>query len=143
MAVPQDARDMVICVPPRHWLIQPGDPAAQADPGVPDRVWNETETQQLLELFREGQRPSEIGEVLSIAERDVVVRLLRILMNAQGRLDDESLAFRSGEAYSRDDQIRLRAMYADGCSLMEISQALGRSPLGAGWKLLSMGLPAR
>lgn len=143
MAVPQDARDMVICVPPRHWLIPPGDPDAQAGPGAPERVWNETETQQLLDLFREGQKLSEIGEVLKIDERDVVVRLLRILMNAHGILDDEVLAFRSGEAYSRDDQIRLRAMHADGCSLAEISQALGRSQLGAGWKLLSMGLPAR
>lgn len=143
MAVPQDARDMIICVPPRHWLIQPGDPTDQADPGPPDRVWSETETQQLLDLFRAGQRLSEIGEALSVAERDVVVRLLRILMNTQGSLDDESLAFRAGEAYSRDDQIRLRAMYADGRSLTDISQALGRSQLGAGWKLLSMGLPER
>ena len=143
MAGLQEAHDTVICVPPRHCLIQPGDPGDRTDPGVPDRTWKAAETQHLLGLFREGKALSEIGAALDVEERDAVVQLLRILMNAQGNLDDEQLAFRSGEAYSREDQIRLRRMYADGRSLVDIAQELGRSQLGAGWKLLSMGLAAQ
>lgn len=143
MAGLQEAHDMVICVPPRHCLIQPGDPNDRTDPDVPDRTWKAAETLHLLDLFREGKALSEIGAVLDVGERDAVVQLLRILMNALGNLGDEQLASRSGEAYSREDQIRLRRMYADGCSLADIAQELGRSQLGAGWKLLSMGLGAQ
>jgi len=135
-----DYEQYPVCMPPREWLVYPVEPARPTEPEIPEPLWTHAETADLLALYG-GMELDEIADFLGLETRDVVIRLLRVLFAAEGRLDDESLAPRSGESYSRDDLILLRSLYTDGQGLAMISDALGRSPLGAGWKLLSMGLP--
>lgn len=73
--------------------------------------------------------------------RHIVTRLVRLMFGARGCLDDENTAPLSGEAYSREDQQLLRGMFLQGSSLAVIAEALGRTRLGAGWKLLSLQIP--
>jgi hypothetical protein len=76
-----------------------------------------------------------------IETRQIVIRLIRLMFGVQGYLDDENTAQMSGDAYTQEDQQLMRGMYLRGNSLPDIADALGRTMLGAGWKLLSMQLP--
>lgn len=69
------------------------------------------------------------------------VRLVRLMFGVEGILDDEEAAPRSGQAYSANEQRLMRSMYKQGRTLGEIAGAMGRTPLGVGWKMLSQNIP--
>lgn len=115
-----------ICVPPRAYL---------------ERVWNRDETRQLLRRYDEGCWIYELESECGIETRQIVLRLIRVVFGVRGVIDDESFAPRSGESYTREEQQLLRSRYAAGDPLPDIADAVGRSVLGAGWKLFSLRVP--
>ncbi|WP_449373986.1 hypothetical protein [Arthrobacter psychrolactophilus] len=117
---------MPICVPPRAQL---------------ERVWNRAETRQLLRRYAEGFSIYELESECGIETRQIVLRLIRVVFGVRGVLDDESSAPRSGEGYTREEQQILRSRYAAGDPIPDIAAAVGRSALGAGWKLFSLHVP--
>lgn len=106
-----------------------------------ERQWSRAETAQMLQLYWKGCSIYCLEEECGIALRQIVVRLLRLLFGAEGILDDEESAWRSGEAYSAGEQRLMRSMYKEGRALGEIAGAMGRTPLGVGWKMLSQNIP--
>ncbi|MDD0859378.1 hypothetical protein NHF46_19975 [Arthrobacter alpinus] len=130
-----------ICVPPREWLEIDVPDFPPAD-DLQERGWAHAETSKVLRLYDAGYSIYDLEAESGIEIRHVVIQMIRLMFGAQGYLDDENTAPKSGEVYSREDQQLLRSMYLQGGSLSEIAQALGRTMLGAGWKLLSLQIPA-
>lgn len=106
-----------------------------------ERVWIHSETSKVLRLYSTGCSILDLEAASGIEVRHIMIQMIRLIFGAQGYLDDENTAPKSGEGYSRDDQELMRYMYLQGRSLSEIAQALGRTMLGAGWKLLSLQIP--
>lgn len=106
-----------------------------------ERTWTRVETATVLRLYDAGCSIYDLEAASGIELRHIVTRLVRLMFGARGCLDDENTAPLSGEAYSREDQQLLRGMFLQGSSLAVIAEALGRTRLGAGWKLLSLQIP--
>lgn len=135
-----EAWDGPICVPPRDaWeVVVPDFPPMDE---LQERQWFRPETAKVLRLYRDGCSIYDLEDECGIALRHIVVRLLRLIFAVEGCLDDEETAPRSGEAYTAEDQRIMRSMHRQGRAPADIAQAVGRTPLGAGWKMLSLRIP--
>lgn len=129
-----------ICVPRREWLeiAVPDFPPADERR---ERTWTRAETANVIRLYDAGCSIYDLEDASGIELRHVVIRLVRLIFGAQGCIDDENTAPLSGEAYSREEQQLMRGMFLQGSSLAVIAEALGRTQLGVGWKLLSLQIP--
>ncbi|WP_349827055.1 gamma-glutamyl-gamma-aminobutyrate hydrolase family protein [Brevibacterium litoralis] len=87
---------------------------------------------------RRGSTGPVITEAMEIDERQVVVCLVRLLMTAEGPIDDENRA-RAGQYYTSEERRRLEEMFRAGKDLPTLAVVFERSQVGIAWKLLAEG----
>lgn len=135
-----DVDQIPICVPPRE---RP-DPVVTVCPPRRDlweKEWTHAETAGVLKAYDQGVSVYDLEASCGLELEQIVTRLIRVIFGVQGDLGDEGAAVNSGESYSAQDLEVMRDMYEDGGGLTVIATMLGRTPLGAGWKMLALGIP--
>ena len=101
-----------------------------------ERTWSRNEERQLIELLDEGVKIEQIGQRLRIDQRQVAIRLVRLVLGATGELDDHLRAARHGSRYDKQEIAKIRADLLSQRPLIEIAQSVDRTPLGVGWRII-------
>jgi hypothetical protein len=129
-----------VCVPPRK---RPDVVVTVCPPhrNLFEKEWTHAETARVLQAYDQGVSIYELEAICGIELEQIVTRLIRLIFGMQGDLGDESAAVNSGESYTAQDLVLMRDVYENGGSLAVIATTLGRTPLGAGWKMLALGIP--
>ncbi|ALE07199.1 hypothetical protein AL755_19810 [Arthrobacter sp. ERGS1:01] len=136
--------EIPVCVPPRRPR-KSQDVVVTVWPTYLDsfeRDWTHAETVQVLELYDQGVDLYSLEEICGLEVEQIVTRLIRLIFGIQGSLGDENAVANSGKPYSPQGQEMLRTGWRNGESLDVLAARLGRTPLGAGWKMLALGIPA-
>lgn len=107
------------------------DPHAESE-----RVWSKGETARAVALYRSGKSLVPIALAMKIDQRQVAIRLIRVLFAFDGELEDMKAAPRHGMKYS-DEEVSKMQSYSDaGSSIQDIAMAVERTVLGVGWRML-------
>jgi hypothetical protein len=79
---------------------------------------------------------------MRIDQREVAIRLIRLLLSPSGNIADESGCPRHGKKYDTDEVLRIEDLHKGGLRLRSIANEVGRTQLGVGWKLLNLHVPS-
>lgn len=101
-----------------------------------ERPFTEEEDKLLLELQAAGGKIWSIANGMGIDQRQIAIRLIRLLIVPHGPINDESAALNNGAAYADGEKDQIEREYLDGVSVEEIAQRHGRTVLAIGWLLL-------
>jgi hypothetical protein len=101
-----------------------------------ERRWTSLDDKALVEVYRRERRMAAIAEELRVDQRQVAIRLTRVLFEASGDLDDESQAPLHGRRWSRDEQEAVLVSFDHGATLGRIAGSVGRTPLAVAWRIL-------
>lgn len=101
-----------------------------------ERVWSADEDAQLTESYRRHRKMAAVAEELRVDQRQVAIRLTRLLFEQEGDIDDETKAPMHGRRWSKDEQHAVFRAYGAGESLTRVASSVGRTPLAVGWRLL-------
>ena len=100
-----------------------------------DKAWSAEEDHNLLSTYC-AERSISISAVrLKVDQRQVAIRLVTLLMDPAGEIDDGSAAS-FGKAYGAQDTKEIVESWRSGRRLPAIARNFNRSQLGIGWKLL-------
>ncbi|MET3946820.1 hypothetical protein ABIB49_001519 [Arthrobacter sp. UYCu512] len=103
-----------------------------------ERVWAREELIRMLDLYENRQGVAAIAQAMRIDQRQVAIRLLRILFQPAGDIDDATAAPRYGKNYSKSETEELLNLFHKGASIVQIAGKVSRTPLGAAWKLFNL-----
>lgn len=101
-----------------------------------ERTWSRTEERRLIELLDEGVKIEQIAQQMRIDQRQVAIRLVRLVFGTTGDLDDELRAARHGTRYDKQEVAKIRAEFLSQRPLVEIAHSVDRTPLGVGWRII-------
>lgn len=107
------------------------DPHAESE-----RVWSEEETARAVALYRSGKAMVPIALAMKIDQRQVTIRLIRVLFSFDGELEDLKAAPRHGKKYSDEEVSKMRSYFDAGVPIKDIAMAVERTVLGVGWRML-------
>lgn len=101
-----------------------------------ERRWTASEDKALVDAYRRERRMAAIAEEIRVDQRQVALRVTRLLFDASGDLDDESQAPLHGRRWSRDEQQAVLLSFDRGETLSRIAASVGRTPLAVAWRIL-------
>ena len=78
---------------------------------------------------------------MRIDQREVAIRLIRLLLFPSGNIEDEKDSPRHGKKYTADEVRNIEALHQGGIRLRSIANEVERTQLGVGWKLLNLHVP--
>ncbi|MGO4490472.1 hypothetical protein AB4Y86_00060 [Arthrobacter sp. 2YAF22_2] len=103
-----------------------------------ERVWAREEQARMLDLYEARQSVAAIAQAMRVDQRQVAIRLLRVLFDPVGDIDDATAAPRYGKNYSKSETEELLDVFHAGASILQIAGKVGRTQLGAAWKLFNL-----
>lgn len=106
-----------------------------------ERRWTRSEQVQLLDHYERGRDIPGIAAEMRTDQREVAIRLIRLLLSPSGNIADESGCPRHGKNYDRDEVLKIEDLHRGGLRLRSIANEVERTQLGVGWKLLSLHVP--
>lgn len=134
--VPKPAPDMQPVI-----VTRTTDQGARAlDTWAGERTWSESETEKLIELYREGRVVFYMAGNLRVDQRDVVYKIAREIFDCRGEIDELNKAKNNGLSWQAEDQERFAALFEAGKSVDKIAKALGRTQLAIVWRSIDQGL---
>lgn len=95
----------------------------------------------MLDLYEDGNNVASIAETLRIDQRQIAIRLLRLLFNPEGDIDDEANASRFGKKYLKSETTAMLFVFHQGASIRQIAEEVDRTQLGVAWKLFNLNVP--
>lgn len=98
-------------------------------------VWSPEDDERLLRAYLSQREVAAAAEMLGIDSRVVALRLVELLMEPTGIIDDPAPA-RFGERYTQEETQLIVDDWGIGRRLPAIARRHDRSQLGVGWKLL-------
>jgi hypothetical protein len=101
-----------------------------------ERQWTVEEQRQLVSLYAGQDSVREIAMAMQQDQKQVAARLIWLLLDPTGRIDNDDEMPNARKRYSEDDVSRMREAYEAGLPLPVLAQELGRSQLGVGWRML-------
>ncbi|MBC7763721.1 MAG: hypothetical protein H7201_18415 [Candidatus Saccharibacteria bacterium] len=101
-----------------------------------EREWTAEEELDLIDHYERGMSMTALAQAMSIDKRQVVIRLIRLLLAPSGDIDDTVTACNDGKNYQKGDREKIVAMYQLRIPLETIANDFGRTQLGVGWQLL-------
>lgn len=107
-----------------------------------ERRWARNEQVQLLDHYERGRDIPGIAAEMRIDQRQVAIRLIRLLLSPSGNIEDESGCPRHGKKYATDEVRKIEDLHKGGVRLRSIANEVERTQLGVGWKLLSLHVPS-
>lgn len=106
-----------------------------------ERAWTSTEQERLIALYEQGCTVYQIAQKLRVDQKDVAARLIRCLLDPEGRIDNDDDMPNAHTRYSKFELQRRRDAYSMSVPLNVLAKQLGRSQLGVGWKMLDLKIP--
>lgn len=100
-----------------------------------DKAWSAEEDHMLLSTYCDERSIGASAVRLQVDQRQVAIRLVTLLMDPAGEIDDGSAAS-FGKTYSAHDTSEIVENWRSGRRLPAIARNFNRSQLGIGWKLL-------
>lgn len=106
-----------------------------------ERRWSRAEQLELLDLY--GQRKSVffIAQALHIDQKQVAIKLIRLLLAPSGDIENADGCPRHGKQYTKEELSIMEDLQRKGMRLRTIANEVQRTQLGVGWRLLDMHLP--
>lgn len=106
-----------------------------------ERRWTRSEQAQLLDHYERGRDIPGIAAAMQIDQREVAIRLIRLLLSPSGDIEDETGCPRHGKKYDADEVRKIEDLQKGGLPLRSIAKEVERTQLGVGWKLLNLHVP--
>jgi len=106
-----------------------------------ERQWTLDEQRQLVSLYTAQDSVLEIAMAMQQDQKQVAVRLIRLLLDPKGRIDNDDEMPNARKRYSENEVRRMRDAYEAGLPLPFLAKELGRSQLGVGWRMLEHHIP--
>jgi hypothetical protein len=106
-----------------------------------ERQWTLEEQRQLVSLYAAQDSVREIAMAMQQDQKQVAARLIRLLLDPMGRIDNDDEMPNARKRYSEDEVRRMREAYEAGLPLPVLAEELGRSQLGVGWRMLDHHIP--
>lgn len=101
-----------------------------------EREWTAEEELDLIDHYERGMSMTALAQAMTIDKRQVVIRLIRLLLAPSCDIDDTVTACNDGKNYQKGDREKIVAMYQLRIPLETIANDFGRTQLGVGWQLL-------
>lgn len=101
-----------------------------------ERPFTADEDKRLLELQAAGGKVWSIANDMGIDQRQIAIRLIRLLFAPTGPINDEAAALNNGATYADGEKDQIEREYRDGVRIEEIAQRHGRTVLAIGWLLI-------
>lgn len=105
-----------------------------------ERAWSAYEDQRLLDLYWSGSRIREMAADLVVDQKQVAVRLIRMLLAPEGQIDNDDAMMHARTRYAESEVAELVRALGAGVPVSQLALRVGRSQLGVGWKLLDLGV---
>jgi len=106
-----------------------------------ERQWTLEEQRQLVSLYTAQDSVLEIAMAVQQDQKQVAARLIRLLLDPKGRIDNDDEMPNARKRYSESEVRRMREAYEAGLPLPVLAKELGRSQLGVGWRMLDHHIP--
>lgn len=106
-----------------------------------ERTWGAQEDAALIDHYAEGRKVAQIAVAMQIDTKDVATRLIRLLLDPAGTIDDDDSAPNARKRYTDADHRRMQEAYDAGTRLSALARELGRSQLGVGWRMVDLHIP--
>ena len=106
-----------------------------------ERQWTIEEQRQLVSLYTAQNSVLEIAMAMQQDQKQVAARLIRLLLDPKGRIDNDDEMPNARKRYSESEVRRMREAYLAGLPLPALAKELGRSQLGVGWRMLDHHIP--
>lgn len=106
-----------------------------------ERQWTLEEQRQLVTLYTAQDSVLEIAMAMQQDQKQVAARLIRLLLDPKGRIDNDDEMPNARKRYSESEVRRMREAYEAGLPLPVLAKELGRSQLGVGWRMLDHHIP--
>lgn len=106
-----------------------------------ERQWTPAEQRDLMSQYEDQQTVREIAIAMQLDQKQVAARLIRLLLDPKGRIDNDDEMTNARSRYSEQEEHRMREAYEAGLPLPALAQELGRSQLGVGWRMLDRHIP--
>ncbi len=104
-----------------------------------EREWAAGEDLELIRLYETHAPVVVIAQTMQIDQLQVARRLVRVMLNPRGEINDREGSPRSGAAYSHDERAKLIAWHHAGVPLPVIAVNVERTQLGVGWQIVEQG----
>lgn len=101
-----------------------------------ERAFTMTEDSQILTSYEAGFSLFNIAEEFGIDQRQIVIRLTRLLLDPKDAINDEDAATSNRARYLAGEKDQIEQEYLDGVTVDEIAARHGRTVLAIGWLLL-------
>ena len=106
-----------------------------------EQQWTLEEQRQLVSLYTAQDSVLEIALAMQQDQKQVAARLIRLLLDPNGRIDNDDEMPNARKRYSENEVRRMREAYEAGLPLPVLAKELGRSQLGVGWRMLDHHIP--
>lgn len=113
-----------------------------ADPyELTEKRWTRAEQLQLLDLYEQGKPVSSIARAMRVDQKQVAIKLIRLLLVPSGNIENSVDCPRHGKQYTNEELRVMENLHSQRMRLRVIANELQRTQLGVGWRLLDLHLP--
>lgn len=116
--------------------IELSDPYARKE-----KRWTREEQLELLDLYGQGKKVMEIAQAVQVDQKQVAIKLVRLLLSPSGDIENADGCLRHGKQYTKDELRVMGDLQGSGMRLRTIANEVQRTQLGVGWRLLDMHVP--
>lgn len=106
-----------------------------------EKRWSRTEQVELLDLYGERKSVFVIAQALHVDQKQVAIKLIRLLLAPSGDIENADGCPRHGKQYTKEELGIMEDLQRKGMRLRTIANEVQRTQLGVGWRLLDMHLP--
>lgn len=106
-----------------------------------EKRWTRIEQLELLDLYAQGKTVSNIAHALSVDQKQVAIKLIRLLLSPSGDIEKADGCSRHGMRYTKDELRTMTDLQGSELRLRTIANEVHRTQLGVGWKLLDLHVP--
>ena len=101
-----------------------------------EREFNKVEDNLLLKNYRKGHGIVAIANLMQIDQKQIAIRLIRMLINPKGPMEDKESASENGHYYRQDEKEQIEKEFLAGTPIEKIATMHNRTVLAIGWQLL-------
>jgi hypothetical protein len=101
-----------------------------------EREFTKVEDSLLLKNYRKGLGIVAIANLMQIDQKQIAIRLIRMLINPKGPMEDKESASEDGHYYRHDEKEQIETEFLAGTPIEKIATMHNRTVLAIGWQLL-------
>jgi hypothetical protein len=106
-----------------------------------EKRWRRIEQLELLDLYAQGKTVINMAYVLGVDQKQVAIKLMRLLLSPSGDIENADGCSRHGMKYTKEELRTMADLQGSELRLRTIANEVQRTQLGVGWKLLDLHVP--